>query len=163
MKSHPTHFILFIFLSLIFSSATESFAQGIPSELLDWKGKWYAIQKQDTLFERWELMEDGTLKGESWVIKQNKDSVHSEFLRVYADAQTIIYEPTVKSQHGDKPMPFHLILQTSSYWMFYNEKNDFPKFITYKRISENQLKAVISNSDNPDKTNSMEFNFTRYK
>ena len=163
MKSHPSLAIQFIFLSLIFLSTSDSNAQGIPTELLDWKGTWYTIQKQDTLFERWELSEDGSLKGESWVIKQTKDSIHSEFLRVYADAQSIIYEPTVKSQHGDKPMPFNLILQTSNYWMFYNEKNDFPKFITYKRISENQLKAVISNSDNLDKTNSMEFNFTRYK
>lgn len=163
MKSHPSHYILFIFLSLIFLRSADTHAQAIPSELLEWKGTWFTIQKQDTLFERWEIMEDGTMKGESWVIKQNKDSVHSEFLRLYADAQTIIYEPTVKSQHGDKPMPFNLILQTSNYWMFYNEKNDFPKFITYKIISNNQLKAVISNSDNPDKTNSMEFNFTRYK
>ncbi len=163
MKSYPSYSILFIFSFLVISTTSDSYAQAIPSELLEWKGTWYTVQKQDTLFERWELMEDGTLKGESWVIKQNKDSVHSEFLRVYADAQTIIYEPTVKSQHGDKPMRFNMILQTSNYWMFYNEKNDFPKFITYKRISENQLKAVISNSDNPDKTNSMEFNFTRYK
>ncbi|MFN0188827.1 MAG: DUF6265 family protein [Bacteroidia bacterium] len=163
MKSHLSYSSLFILLSIIFLRATDSYAQAIPSELLEWKGTWYTIQKQDTLFERWEIMEDGTLKGESWVIKQNKDSVHSEFLRLYADAQTIIYEPTVKSQHGDKPMPFHMILQTSNYWMFYNEKNDFPKFITYKLISNNQLKAVISNSDNPDKSNSMEFNFTRYK
>lgn len=163
MKSHPSLVILLIFFSLVILSTTDSYAQAIPSELKDWKGTWYTIQKQDTLFERWEIMEDGTLKGDSWVIKQNKDSIHSEFLRVYADAQTVIYEPTVKSQHGDKPVPFNMILQTSTYWMFYNEKNDFPKFITYKRISENQLKAVISNSDNPDKTNSMEFNFTRCK
>ena len=137
-------------------------AQELPKEILNWKGTWYAIHKQDTLFERWNIETDGSMKGESWTIKAGKDSIHSEYLRIYAKENTIIYESLVKSQHGSNPILFHMFLQTSSYWIFYNEANDFPKFISYKRISENQLKAVISNSDNPDETNSVEFNFKLY-
>lgn len=161
MKLHPSFFFLIFFTVPIFN-VNHGFAQELPTELLHWKGTWYTLQKQDTLFERWDIEADGNMKGESWIIKANKDSIHHEYLRLYSKEKTIVYEPHVKSQHGERPISFHMILQTSSYWIFYNEKNDFPKFITYKRISEKQLKAVISNSDNPDSSNSVEFNFTLY-
>ncbi len=162
MKSHPSIFSI-ILLAFLLSKASDCKAQELPSELLEWKGTWYTVQKQDTVFERWEIENDGSMSGQSWTIKQNKDSVHNEFIRLYATATTILYEPLVKLQHGDTPISFNLILQTSNYWVFYNEKNEFPKFITYKRVSENQLKAIISNSDNPDSTNSVEFNYNLYR
>jgi lipocalin len=162
MKSHPTFFYL-ILSTFLLTMLNSGKAQELPEEILNWKGTWYTIHKQDTIFERWTIEPDGNMKGESWSIKTNKDSVHSEYIRLYAKEKTIIYEPLVNAQHGNKPVSFHLMLQTSSYWIFYNEENDFPKFITYKRISENQLKAVISNSDNPDATNSLEFNYSLYR
>lgn len=155
-------FSLLLFYTFLLLKVNPVFAQELPLEILNWKGTWYTLQKQDTLFERWSIDAEGSMKGESWLIKANKDSIHHEYLRIYSKEKTIVYEPLVKSQHGDTPFSFHMILQTSSYWIFYNEKNDFPKFITYKRVSEKQLKAVISNSDNPDPTNSVEFNYSLY-
>jgi hypothetical protein len=161
MKSHPSCFTLLLF-TFLFTLGYSGKAQDLPEELLSWKGTWYTVNKQDTLFESWNLEADGSLRGESWTVKSNKDSIHSEYLRLYTKEKNIIYESIVKAQHGDKPVSFSMILQTSSYWIFYNEENDFPKFISYKRLSENQMKAVISNSDSPDPTNSVEFNFTKY-
>ncbi|MBK7963983.1 MAG: hypothetical protein IPK10_00785 [Bacteroidetes bacterium] len=161
MKSNLSHHYLILF-TLILTTVSQSYAQKLPDELLSWKGTWFTIQKQDTLFEQWNIDADGNMRGESWTIKANKDSIHSEYIRLYTKDQTVIYEPLVKAQHGNKPISFHMMLQTASYWIFYNEENDFPKFITYKRISKDQLKAIISNSDNPDSTNSIEFNYKLY-
>jgi hypothetical protein len=162
MKSYPSRFYLLLF-TILLTLGNLGKAQELPEELLSWKGTWYTVHKQDTLFEYWNQDADGSMRGESWTRKSNRDSIHSEYLHLYTKDKTIIYESLVKAQHGDKPVSFHMILQTSNYWIFYNEENDFPKFISYKRISENQLKAVISNSDSPEPTNSVEYNFTLYR
>lgn len=158
----PSCTFLFYFM-ILFTLPSYLSAQELPVEIQDWKGTWYTVQKQDTLFEKWEMSDHGAMKGESWVIKANKDSVHSEFLRLFSKEATIVYESVVQAQHGEKPTPFQMILQTSNYWIFFNEENDFPKFIFYKRIAADQLKAVISNSDTPEKGNSVEFNFRLYQ
>ena len=160
-KIPPFKHILFTVLLSFFCFSSKG--QLLPSELKDWQGTWYLLQKQDTLFEKWVVENDSSMIGESWIIKANKDSVHNEYLRLFVFEQNIIYEPLVKSQHGLRPIAFGMILQTSNYWMFHNSENDFPKFITYKRISDKKLKATISNSDNPDKKNSVEFDYTLYQ
>ncbi|MBL7923248.1 MAG: hypothetical protein JNL88_03530 [Bacteroidia bacterium] len=154
--------IVFI-VGYFFSHTGNSCAQALPDGLKNWQGTWYSINQSDSIFESWVLLHDDTLSGQSWTKKVRGDSIHTEHILLYAVPEGVIYAPVVNSQHGSKAVYFGMVLQSSNYWMFYNEENDFPKFIIYKRLDENHLQATISNSDDPKDPGSITFDFTRLK
>ncbi len=150
----------FLFLALLLNGSI-SFAQDALGNFDRFLGNWKVKSKDGFIHESWKRNADGSYAGESWTIKTNGDSIHTEFIRIHMLNDNIWYEPIVKNQHGGKPVAFRLILSSSKEWIFCNPDNDFPKYISYKWIDENHLNASISNSDS-DAEQGMLFNYEKY-
>ena len=107
-----------------------------------WSGHWKYQKKGKTIHERWKISSDGHLRGESWHILQNGDSVYAETLHLYAGDSSVYYCPSIPGQPETK---FRLISTTSNSWVFHNAENEYPKYIRYKLKSPLEMEASISN------------------
>lgn len=143
-------------------TAVQSASAQWPTDGFDnWQGRWKAKIKDQVIYETWEKTGDKNFVGLSWVVDAKGDSVFSETIRLYLLNDNIYYEPQVKGQHGNRPMPFRLLISSGNSWLFSNPENDFPQFVYYKLIDENHLRASIGNSENGEE-HPVVYNYERY-
>lgn len=122
------------------------YAQKLPAAVNSWLGTWKADMNEKTFYERWTGAESNILKGDSWRVYPNGDSVYFESLRLIMAGDDLYYEATVPGEH-DKGILFKLKENTGNMLLFYCEKNEYPKFIRYLLIDEKHLEASIFNTD----------------
>lgn len=130
--------ILLIACSIGLSSAAQS--QDPLTPFHAWSGHWKYVKPGKTIHERWRISSDGHLRGESWHILQNGDSVYAETLHLFASDSNIYYCPFIPGQAETR---FRLLESTKNSWVFYNPENEFPKYIRYKLKSPLELEASI--------------------
>jgi hypothetical protein len=111
-----------------------------------WSGHWKYEKPGKTIHERWSISSDGQLRGDSWHILQNGDSVYAEKLHLYASDSSVYYCPTVPGQAETR---FQLIKSTNNTWVFYNAENEFPKYIRYVLKSPKEMEASIGLTPQP--------------
>jgi hypothetical protein len=157
--NNKLHLILICSIAVLLTNPV--YGQEELNKFERWVGNWSVKMEGNTIHESWIRNVDGSYSGESWTKKSNGDSVHTESIRIHMLNDNIYYEPIVKDQHGREPTPFRLIISSSSEWMFSNPDNDFPKYILYKWIDENHLRASIGNS-NSDSDHTIIFNYEKY-
>jgi len=153
------YFVVLLSCTVLLTNAV--YGQEELNKFERWIGNWKVSMEGATNYESWKRNAGGSYSGESWTKKTNGDSVHTEFIRIHMLNDNIYYEPVIQDQHGGKPIPFRLVISSSSEWMFSNPDNDFPKYILYKWIDENHLRASIGNSNN-DSEHTMIFTYEKY-
>jgi hypothetical protein len=92
--------------------------------------------------ENWEVINDSTLAGKSFFIKDNKDTIPQETIELTFRNGTWNYIPTAIGQNNNQPVAFRVIFQKGSEFIAENPAHDFPQRIAYRRI-KNQLFASI--------------------
>lgn len=126
------------FLLLTLLTANLAFAQsGFPGFL---KGTWKMEDKE--IYEHWDKLNNENLKGFSYKLIAGKIFV-TEYLEIAKKDNQIIYTATVINQNKGQEIDFKLV-KTDSAFTFENRKHDFPKQIIYKKLSENELFAQVS-------------------
>jgi uncharacterized protein YciI len=126
---------LTILILLVASSASSQ--SNFPDFL---QGTWKMENKE--VYEQWDRLNENSLKGFSYSLKNGQMTV-SEYLDIYQVKTNIIYTATVLNQNQGKGISFKLT-QTGDTYTFENPKHDFPKKITYQKISETELFVEVS-------------------
>lgn len=103
-------------------------------------GTWKIENKEE--FEHWDLMNDRSLKGISYSVKNNQMLI-SEYLEITQDKKNITYSATVKGQNQGRSISFKCT-KNDSMLVFENSAHDFPKKIVYHRKSETEIDVRVS-------------------
>jgi hypothetical protein len=154
-------------VALLFCSSLPSASmlcgQSLPASLMSWQGEWITERPGGTIHERWTIVDNKVMQGSSWLIKTNADSAYQESIKLYAESDSVIYySPFVPAQHS-APVPFRLIRQGDSEWLFHNAENDFPKYIGYQMFNYDRLTARIGNDSTFSEKPFVIFDFKKIK
>ncbi|MBK9255184.1 MAG: hypothetical protein IPM42_06810 [Saprospiraceae bacterium] len=133
MKHSILLFLLFTFISLNGQSVFPDFLQGT------WK-----TENKD-IYEHWDLMNDHTLKGFSYNIK-NGVMNPSEYLEIHQKENGIFYTASVLRQNQGKGIDFKLT-RSDSLFTFENPNHDFPKIIIYRLKSASEILVEVSDGN----------------
>ncbi len=106
-------------------------------------GNWEQKLPDGVVSEIWIKENDSTYSGKSYFIKE-KDTVHLERIILTQKNETLLYIPTVSGQNNDEPVTFTMLSDTENTFSFENPTHDYPKKITYKKVSPTSLIATIS-------------------
>ncbi len=110
---------------------------GIPKFL---EGTWKSENSE--VYEHWNLLNNQTLKGFSYKIK-NGEMIVSEYLDISGTDDNVIYTATVINQNHGKGIDFKLT-KSDSIYVFENPDHDFPQRIVYRKQSETDMLVQIS-------------------
>ena len=114
-------------------------------EKMNWLvGQWENTTPEGLLKETWTKVNDSTFSGQTYFIKNEKDTVHSESIVLTQSKDEVIYRPTVKGQNNDEPVDFKLTSEVENSFTFENQKHDYPQKIVYKKVNDTSLIATIS-------------------
>jgi len=134
----------YVFTAIMLTFAGAAFCQAdLPGFL---QGTWKA--ENEEIYEHWDLLNDRTLKGFSYALKDGQIAV-SEYLDISQKGGKWVYTATVLNQNEGKGVAFKLT-KTGDEYVFENPAHDFPKLISYKKLSETEILARAS--DGKDKS-----------
>lgn len=132
------YFNIILFWVLPFVAKSQ---QIFPSFL---SGTWKIENKES--FEKWDLLNETTLKGFSYTEK-NGEILVSEYLEISKSGKKTKYFATVKGQNMGKTIAF-VLTKSDSVVVFENSAHDFPQKIMYRKISDNELWVTVSDKNN---------------
>ncbi|MGJ1196497.1 DUF6265 family protein [Sphingobacterium spiritivorum] len=104
------------------------------------KGTWKVDNAE--VYEHWDQLNDNTLKGFSYKMKDGQMNV-TEYLEVTQIKDNLVYTATVVNQNLGKPVSFTMKKKDGEL-IFENPKHDFPKQITYRKLSDMEIEVRIS-------------------
>lgn len=130
---------IFAFLSLFLTNI--ALAQSDFPEFL--QGTWKMEDKE--VFEHWDKLNENTLKGFSYKLKDGKMTI-SEYLDIALIDNQIIYTATVPGQNQGKGIPFKLT-EVDSAFTFENPNHDFPKKIVYQKMNDTEISVQVSDGN----------------
>ena len=122
---------------VILISTTVNAQSTLPTFL---QGTWKMEGKE--VYEHWDMLNDNLMKGFSYKLKNTKMEV-SEYLELSKTGNEIIYTATVINQNQGEGVAFKLI-QSDSIVAFENPLHDFPKRISYHKLSNNEIFVDVS-------------------
>lgn len=106
-------------------------------------GSWGHTSPEGTLAENWVRANDSVFKGESFFIV-GKDTVFAEYIDLGESNGKLTYTVSVKGQNNEQPVPFGMTSISDKTIVFENPAHDFPSKITYNKINNDSLVAVIT-------------------
>lgn len=137
-----------IFGSLLMLSACMNESKNTQMELkmkqLHWLvGEWQRTNEKPerTTMELWELQENGNLKGVGLTTEGDK-LVFKEELTLQLSGDKIQYIADVPDNL--QLIAFLLTESNDSKMVFENPEHDFPKKISYERLADDTMKAIVS-------------------
>lgn len=107
-------------------------------------GAWVSDYEGGKLFEIWKVEQDGSLKGESFLVK-NGDTTFIESITIESRKDSILYIVKLKL---NKTVVFNLIELKGYHAKFENLLNPYPRRISYTRNNEKNLHARIEGTMN---------------
>jgi len=111
----------------------------------DWLiGTWGHTSRDGTLLEIWDKANDTLYKAKSYFIIET-DTVFAENVDLGESNGKLTYTVSVK---GEKPVPFVMTSIDDKTMVFENPEHDFPSKITYTKVNNDSLVAVISGKEN---------------
>lgn len=122
-------------------------------------GSWESERKKGTLIELWQVKNDSTMLGYSY-IKTATDSIPEENVELVLREGKIRYIARASRQNDEQPVPFTLSKIEDGKYIFENRAHDFPQQITYQLIDKNTLHAAIAGPMN-GKDVHIDFHFKR--
>jgi len=132
-------FILFLFFIII--SCTADYKYGI--EQVEWLlGSWENRIPQGTTIESWQKLNDTSLTATSFLVTKT-DSVLIGKIKIVQKNNNLFYIPSVVNQNEGKAIEFELTKATLNSMTFENSEHDFPQKISYTKINNDSLVAVI--------------------
>lgn len=131
-----------IFTLLILFLTDIAFAQSDFPDFL--RGTWKMDNKES--YEHWDKLNEGTLKGFSYKLKDGQIQV-SEYLEISQNENQIIYTATVLNQNQAKGIEF-ILTKTDSTFTFENPNHDFPKKIVYQKSNESEIFVQVTDGKN---------------
>lgn len=130
-------------LLLLLLVASTSFVD-TQEKVFKWlEGDWAMQRKNGTLIESWELVNDSTLKGSSFVLSNNGEKRTLEDLQLVRRNNSWTYISTVSNQNNNQPVLFLLTSFSQEGFVAENPSHDYPKRIRYTRIGTDSIHAVI--------------------
>lgn len=152
---------LLVFATSLLAQVTDAplrSGQGRKVLQLNWLvGDWERQQKNSVLVERWHMVDDTLMEGESVTIK-GTDTTVSETMKMLARDSSIYFVAEVP--HNDSAIFFRLVDVDSLGWRFENPKHDFPTVVCYKQVSADSMYARIQGIVNGE-TTGIDFRFRR--
>ena len=122
------------------------FAQ--KSEQMKWMvGSWKINVGNNMIVEQWKIINDSTLKGKSFLIKNNSDTLPQENIELALRNGTWYFISTVQGQNNNEAVSFKIIFLKGTEFISENPAHDFPQRIAYRRL-KNQLFASIEGKKN---------------
>ncbi|MFD2602059.1 DUF6265 family protein [Flavobacterium suzhouense] len=107
-------------------------------------GEWANTSNEGELTERWKKENDSVFHGESYFVKENKDTVFAEHVKLWEANGKLTYTVTVPNQNNGEAVDFEMTSSTTNQIVFENPKHDFPNKITYNKVGNDSLVAEIS-------------------
>lgn len=130
-----------IFFIITLLAVNLTFGQsGIPDFL---HGTW-KMENED-VYEHWDKLNSRILKGFSYKIKNGQIEI-SEYLDISEKNNQTIYTAAVINQNNGKGIEFKLTKADSTF-TFENPDHDFPKKISYQKLSDNEIFIQISDGN----------------
>lgn len=124
-------------------------------------GTWENNFPEGCSTEMWEMQNDSTYTGKSWVVIGG-DTVSYESLTLQQSGEELYYIPTVKDQNNNQGVKFKLTSTTDKLLVFENPKHDFPQKISYTFVTKDSVLAEISGTMD-GKPSSQQFPMARAK
>lgn len=118
-----------------------------PNELetANWLiGKWGNSENGIDVTEIWKKENDSVYTGISYAIRDKKDTVSLERIRLEKQKDNLVYIPLVKDQNAGEVVKFTLTSSEKHKLVFENPEHDFPQKVSYKLITKDSLLAEIS-------------------
>jgi len=136
-------------------------AQKNPSKTFSFVlGSWEMQTSKGKVVEQWEQGAGKILKGKSYRVKANGDSVLTETLQIRKVGKDVLYCSTVVNQNEGKEVCFKLISAKDQIYIFENTAHDFPQRIVYQNVGRNEMLAWIEGELN-GKSRKSEFRYKR--
>lgn len=154
MNRKITFFLVFIFIALL-SGCKKYDAFGNEIKTFDelkkanWLvGEWQFQTDSTAIRETWKRENDSTLSATSFYIQNNKDTLHQETIELVEDKKVLIYTATIIGENNNEPVSYQKTIETETELIFENPSHNYPKVISYKKLSNNQFLATISGNAN---------------
>lgn len=128
----------YIFLLITLLTLNLTFGQSNIPDFL--QGTWKMENKE--IYEHWDKLNSQTLKGFSYKLKNGQMGI-SEYLDISERDNQTLYTATVINQNNGKGIEFKLT-KTDSTYTFENPAHDFPKKISYQKLSDNEIFVQVS-------------------
>lgn len=106
------------------------------------EGTWKINTPKGILIESWRAINDSTLAGKSYFIKDGKDTIPQETIELSLRNGTWNYIPNANGQNNNQPVPFKLIYQKGTEFIAENPAHDFPQRIAYRRIKDGLFASI---------------------
>lgn len=107
-------------------------------------GDWYMENEGYVIHEHWDGKSEHVMEGYSVTTDTKGDTVGKEELRIIKLGDEYFY--IAKPRSKKSATTFKMILDSVRKVRFYNEKNDFPKWIEYHRLNDS-MTATIRNEE----------------
>ena len=107
-------------------------------------GKWGNSENGIDATEIWARENDSVYTGISYSIRDKKDTVSLERIRLEKQNDKLVYVPVVKEQNAGEVVKFTLTSSVGQQLIFENPEHDFPQKVSYKLITKDSLIAEIS-------------------
>ena len=107
------------------------------------KGEWVMQRRNGTLVETWEMINDSTMNGSSYVISASGEKRVLENLQLVRRNNEWNYISAVRNQNNSQPVSFRITNLGKDGFVAENPSHDFPKRIRYSRIGTDSIHAVI--------------------
>jgi len=122
---------------------------------------WLAGTWKGNTTEVWQLHNDGSLSGISFIEKGKEKNI-SETIQLAMRDSVWYYTPTVIGQNSNKPVDFKIVEMSDKHFVAENLTHDFPQRIVYRLESEKELVAFIEGpSPKTGEWKKIEFRFSR--
>lgn len=107
-------------------------------------GSWGNTTPEGLISEKWVKINDSVMHGENYFVKDGKDTVFAETVKLAETNGNLVYTVTIPGQNNEKPVPFELTSAHENQLVFENPKHDYPNKIVYNKITNDSLVAEIS-------------------
>jgi hypothetical protein len=131
-----------VLLSLLISAS----AWAADIKELSWlEGNWRSSSGSGSLQMQFSSTEGQIILGTSKLVDSNGATTFFEFLQIKQDGSILILSP---QPYGKQGVLFQSTLVTNQRVVFENSLNEFPKKITYDKISPAQIKLIAEGYQN---------------
>ena len=146
---------------LFFMCSASGVKQTSKLETLHWIiGDWQMQTKNGQMVESWEIKNDSTFIGKSFMQKSDGSKHILENIELAYRMKEVFYIPTVENQNNRQPVKFKLLAYNENSFSAVNNEHDYPKKISYRLNGNDSLHAKIDDGkDVPVKFSN--FYFTR--
>ncbi|SDD89011.1 hypothetical protein SAMN04487996_102439 [Dyadobacter soli] len=131
-----------LFLAICGFSQDNAFTQKDFEKLKPIVGTWLNKRTRGDIYETWVRKGEREFTGMSYTVA-NGDTTPLERVRLYIQAQEIVYAPVAAGQNDEKEVLFKLKTIEGNRFVFENLQHDFSKRIVYDFRSSDSLYAHI--------------------